>query len=154
MNDNNKKQKIQELLAEMISKYDYGTIVNHEWISRVINIPYGTNKYKAIIGKTKQILIKKYSKVLESIKGVGYRIILPDEYTDNTLGHYNRGFKELQRGYEVMENAPIAEMSSEGLEIHRRVYDRSTMLLASIQGAKAELRVLSKRRKPAPVTMR
>lgn len=154
MNDNNEKQKVQELLAEMIAKYDYGAIISHDWISHIASIPYGTNKYKTIIGKTKRILIKKYSKVLESVKGIGYRIILPDEYTDNTLGHYKKGFKELQRGYEVIENAPITEMSPEGLEIHRRVYDRSTVLLASMQGVRAELKMLNKRRKPAPITMR
>jgi len=154
MQENNEKQKIQDVLAEMISKYDYGTTINHDWISHVANIAYGTNRYKSLITKTKRILIKKYNKVLESVKGVGYRIILPDEYTDNTLGHYKRGFKELQRGYEVIESAPTAEMSPEGLEIHKRIHDRSTVLLASMQGAKAELKMLNKRRKPAPITMR
>ena len=100
MNDNNEKQKVQELLAEMIAKYDYGAIISHDWISHIASIPYGTNKYKTIIGKTKRILIKKYSKVLESVKGIGYRIILPDEYTDNTLGHYKKGFKESHKNDE------------------------------------------------------
>ena len=51
------------------------------------------------------------------------------------------------KGYEVLEYAPVENMSIEGKDTYIRVHDRAIILRASMADAKAELKTLSGKRK-------
>ena len=48
----------------------------------------------------------------------------------------------------ILDNAPTKDMTQEGLTTFRRVYDRSVLLVSSMEGAKAELISLNRDKSP------
>mgnify|MGYP004675778869 CR=1 FL=1 len=145
---NNKKRS--EVLAEKLMEMNYGDIIKHEQIAEVINVNYPSNAYTTTIAKVRKILLKK-GRCLENIVGDGYRILQPDSFVQHSLKHYKRGFNEMKKGYETLINAPTKNMTTEGRNIYRRVYDRAITLDAAMKGASVELKMLGKRNHPMEV---
>ena len=59
-----------------------------------------------------------------------------------------KGFKRVNRGSQIISKAPVNKMSTEGRIVHQRVSDRMAILQASLKGASAELKELSKKESP------
>lgn len=151
MNELVKKEKNKtksELLAEKINELNYGDVITHQQISALIEEDYPSNKYTSTIAKTKRILLRKYNKTIENIPGDGYRTVEPDNFVDQSLKHYKRGFNEMQKGFDTLEHAPIRDMSQEGLITYRRVHDRAVILSASMRGVSVELKTLGEKKHP------
>lgn len=146
MNEVLNNYKKSEVLADEISKLQYGTILTHQQITSIIDEEYPSNKYRSEISKAKKILLKR-GIVLESISGDGYRIVEPDNFVNHSLKHYKRGFNEMQKGYDILDNAPTENMSQEGLSTFRRMYDRAISLASSMKGVSVELKTLSEKKK-------
>lgn len=148
MNEIIENKKKSEILAERINELNYGAVITHQQISSMIEEDYPSNKYTSTIAKTKKILLKKYNKTIENIPGDGYRVVQPDDFVQQSLKHYKRGFNEMQKDYDTLEYAPTQNMTPEGLNTYRRVHDRAIILQASMQGVKVELKSLSKKEHP------
>lgn len=148
MNEIIENRKKSEVLAEKINKLNYGDILTHEQIASLIEENYPSNKYTSTIAKTKKLLLKKYNKTIENIPGDGYRLVNPDDFVNQSLKHYKRGFNEMQKGYDTLEYAPTKDMSKEGLSTYRRVHDRAITLAATMKGASVELRTLGQKKHP------
>ena len=145
MNELINNKTIAEILAEEIDKLPYETVIEHEQIESIIGVPRGLNKYGSTIAKAKKLLIEK-RKHIESIRGVGYRIVAPDNVIDRSLHHIKRGCNEIKKGQEILDHAPVNDMSAEGREAYRRVYDRAVILDAAMKGAAVELKELAGKR--------
>lgn len=148
MNEVIENKKKSEILAEKINELNYGDFISHEQIASVIEEDYLSNKYTSTIAKARKILLKKYNKAIENIPGDGYRLTSPDDFVQQSLKHYKRGFNEMQKGYNHLEHAPVKDMTPEGLNAYRRVHDRAVILQASMQGVRVELKSLAKRDHP------
>lgn len=147
MNEIIENKTKSEILSEKINELNYGDVITHQQIASVIRTEYPSNKYTSTIAKAKKILLKKYNKAIENIPGAGYRVVAPDDFVHQSLKHYKRGFNEMGKGYEVLEYAPVENMSIEGKDTYIRVHDRAIILRASMADAKAELKTLSGKRK-------
>lgn len=148
MNELIENRKKSEILAEKLNELSYGDFISHEQIATIIEEPYGSNKYAGTISKAKKVLLKKYNKTLECIIGDGYRLVNPGDFVQQSLKHYKRGFNEMGKGYEVLEHAPIKDMSKEDLNTYRRVHDRAITLAAAMKGTSVELRTLGEKKHP------
>ena len=148
MNELINTKKKSEILAETIANMNYGEILTHKQIEEILQEKHKTPKYNSEVARAKKIALKNYNKCIENIRGDGYRILYPDNYTTHSLNHYKRGFKELQKGKDVLDYAPINDMSEEGQARYKRVYDRSVILLASMKGAQVELKTLDRPKNP------
>lgn len=148
MNSIIKNKKKSEVLVEAISALQYGDIIKHDAIAELIETPYKSAKYNSIITQAKKKLLKEHGIVIENIRGDGYRLINPDDFTQASLRHYKRGFREMQKGSDTLEYAPVKNMTQEGRDTYRRVYDRSVTLQAALNGAKVELKTLGEKRHP------
>lgn len=148
MNEVIENKKKSEVLAERISELAYGDFISHEQIATLIEEPYGTNKYGSTIAKAKKLLLKKYNKAIENVIGDGYRIVNPDDFVQQSLKHYKRGFVQMQKGYDTLANAPVKDMTEEGRAIYTRVHDRAVILQASMRGASIELKTLGQKKHP------
>lgn len=147
MNELLENKKKSEVLAEKIKTLNYGDIVTHSQISEAIDESYPSNKYRSTVLKARKIL-EKDGIYLESIIGDGYRVVEPDNVVNHSLKHYKRGFNEMQKGYDTLANAPVKNMSTEGKETYRRLYDRAITLSASMKGAAVELKTLGNKKHP------
>lgn len=147
MNEVIENKKKSEILTEKLDEMNYGDVITHKQIASVIEEEYGSNKYSSTIAKARKILLKKYNKAIENIPGDGYRVVDPDDFVQQSLKHYKRGFSQMQKGYDHLEYAPVENMSVEGRDTYMRVHDRAIILQASMQGVRAELKTLSGKRK-------
>lgn len=143
MNELIGKKKKSEILAEKISKLEYGGVISHSDIANIIGEEYKTPKYSQTVTKARRILQRKYGRQIESIRGDGYRVVKPGDYVNHSLKHYKRGFKEMQKGADVLQTAPTKDMNAEELATYRRVNDRAVLLQASIKGVAVELKTLA-----------
>lgn len=148
MNEVIENRKKSEILAEKLNELKYGDFISHEQIASVIEEPYGTNKYSSTIAKTKKLLLKKYNRAIENVVGDGYRVTSPDDFVQQSLRHYKRGFNEMQKGYDTLTYAPTKDMTKEGREAYRRVHDRAITLAAAMKGVSVELRTLGQKKHP------
>lgn len=148
MNEIIENKKKSEVLSERLSKMSYGDFISHWDIAAIIEEPYGSNKYSTTIAKARKILLKKYNKAIQNVVGDGYRLVSPDDFVQQSLKYYKRGFNEMQKGYDTLEYAPTKDMTKEGRDIYRCVYDRAVTLQAAMKGASVELKTLSKKKHP------
>lgn len=148
MNEIIENRKKSEILAEKLNKLKYGDFISHDEISSMIEEAYPSNKYTSTIAKARKILLKKYNRAIDNIVGDGYKIVSPGDFVQQSLKHYKRGFNEMGKGYEVLEHAPIKDMSKEDLNTYRRIHDRAITLAAAMKGASVELRTLGEKRHP------
>jgi len=137
-------KKQWELLYEYVMEVEYGDTILHQDISYIIGESYGTPKYHAIISRTKKALLTQ-GQFIESVKGVGYRVIEPDNYSEKSVATFRQGFSRLKKASDLLTYAPIANMSNEGRSIHRNVTDRVRILHAAVAGGCTELKMLTKR---------
>lgn len=143
-----KDQKKHDVLAEKISEMEYGDTIMHSEIEAIIGEPYGSQKYRTIVGNAKRVLLSDFNRNITSVHGKGYRIPYPDDYVDTALGHYKKASRQVRKGKKVLEHCPVGDMSSQGREAHRRVYDKMLILDSAMQGTRVELKMLSKRNHP------
>lgn len=148
MNEIIENKKKSEILAEMISKLNYGDVILHKDISSIIQEKYPSCKYNTTVQKCKKILLEKYDKAIECVRGDGYRVVKPDDFVFHSLNHYKRGFNEIKKGHNILTHAPVKDMSNDGRDSFRRVYDRSVILQASLKGVSVELKSLAEKNHP------
>lgn len=141
----NKKEK-WEALYNYIVKMEYGSMILHNEIELIINESHDSLRYNSIITKIKKKLVES-CKAIKSVRGQGYTVVNPDDYTDMSLKHIKSGFKQIDKGYKILQNAPVNQMSKEGLQRHRHVADRAMSLQAMVAGGCTELKLLNKKSK-------
>ena len=146
---NNKKK--EEILYDYIIKLNYGDTILHQDIESIIQENHDSKKYQSIIQKAKKKLLES-SKGLENIKGVGYRVIYPDDYTDLSLKYVKSGYKRIDTGFKVLQHAPVNDMSKEGFERYRHIKDSVNRLHAMVAGGCTEIKMLSKNSKLLPTS--
>lgn len=143
-----KNKKKYEILAEKIAEMDYGDTVLHSEIVAIIDVPYPSQKYNSIVQQAKKILLNDYSRYIECVKGAGYRISYPDDFTKVSQKYVKRGVNAIKKSETILTNAPVNEMTEEGRTAYRRVHDRVVILNAAVQGANIEVKMLGKKRHP------
>lgn len=137
----------QEILAEAIINRDYGSLVTHEEIESIIGFKRGKHKYQQIVQAARKLL-RNQGKVLESVRGIGYRFVKPGDYVKTALGHYKKSFNEMKQGKDTLDLAPVNDMTQEERVVYTRVHDRSILLHASMEGALCELKTLGVKNHP------
>ena len=141
-------KKRYELLSEEFMKLNYGDILKHEDIAQIIQSDYPSRDYQVQVGLALKHLWKKYQRKVKNVRKVGYRVIVPDEYTNETLNCYLSGVQKIKEGTDIMNYAPVNSMTQEGREAYRRVQDKALAFNASVQGSIVELKLLGKKEHP------
>lgn len=147
--------KVKSVIDNVI-ELNYGDTITHLEMEAWTGEKNKTRKYYSVVQRANKKL-KTLGKMLETVSGVGYRVLLPDEYTDSAVRSYAKGFKCLGEGNETLVHAPTKHMSQEGLQAHREVSDRAHVLYAAMAGGYTEIKMLSQKQHaldPASVARR
>lgn len=132
-------------IVDLICSRDYGDTITHMEMSAMIAEPIHSQKYRDIIGIANKRCAELGHMVL-SVRGVGYQLVAPDNYTSQSVKRIVSGAKRIDSGVKILEHAPVSQMSQPGLEEYNRVSDRVRVLQASVAGAKVEIGMLANRR--------
>lgn len=141
-----RKEAIDSLYDE-ISKKEYGAILDFKEIGYIIHQQYGSSAYNDILQATKKRL-EMAGHMIVNVRGIGYKVCHPDEYTNEGVRKVRQGAKRIDRGTKIINHAPVNDMSQHARETHNRVNDRMLRLQAAMAGASVEIHMLSKSENP------
>lgn len=137
-------QQVEKLVNHVVKK-DYGTIIYHNEIANLLGVKYGSHEYRSIVQRAKKKLLEA-GKMIDCVRGQGYEIVMPDDYTGSSVKEMINGARRIDKGSRIMRNAPVQKMSPAGLESYNLVNDRLHILQAAVAGAKVEINMLSQKR--------
>ena len=139
------KQEKAKALVEAIANEPYGTTFEHFKIAAIIGERYGTPRYQEIVTRSKKELLES-GKMISSVHGVGYRIVYPDEYTDQSAKCVVSGARRIDKGVRILDSAPVKDMTQMGAQKYNTVSDRMRIMQAAVHGAKVEIKMLAAKR--------
>lgn len=140
----NKQEKVKALV-EVFANEEYGKTIEHFKIASIIEESVGTPKYRQIVDRAKRELLDS-GKMIASVHGVGYRVVCPDEYTDQSARCVVSGSRRIDKGVRILDNAPVKDMTQMGVQRYNTVSDRMRIMQAAVHGAKVEIKMLSEKR--------
>lgn len=147
MNRTEKTRKIVELFAGM----DYGESLTHGQIADYLGIKKTDKEYRYLVSQAQKQLIE-HGKMVECVRGIGYRLVAPDDYTLASTKCVATGVKRINKGAKILANAPVHSMTQEGVQAYNSVRDRMVILQAAVSGARVEINMLAKKR-PHPLSV-
>lgn len=140
----NRQEKIKALVDTFINE-EYGKVLEHWRISSVIGEHYGSPQYRQIVNRAKKELLDS-GKMIANVFGVGYRVVNPDEYTEQSTKCVVSGAKKIDKGVTILSNAPVKDMTQAGAQRYFAVSDKIQIVQAALHGAKVEIKMLSSKR--------
>ena len=145
-------EKIKTVVEEFLAK-NYGETIEHFQIASLIGEKIGTQEYRYVVRKAEKKLLE-CGKMIANVRGVGYKVVDPDEYTGQSAKRVMNGARQIDYGAKILRNAPTKDMSQAGLQAYNAVNDRMMILQAALSGTKTEINMLSnKRQHPFLVAM-
>lgn len=128
-----------DTLVTAIMERDYGEMLTFAEIGKIIQHKYD---YRDILQAARKRLIEA-GRMIVNVRGVGYKVCEPDDYTGVGIGYMRRGVRKIDRGAKIVRYAPVSDMSPEARAAHNRVNDKLTRVQAALAGASVELHMLS-----------
>lgn len=136
-----RKEAIDNLFEE-VSKKQYGDLLSFSDIGYIIQQKYGSNAYSDILQAARKRL-ELAGHMIVNVRGVGYKVCPPDDYTSEGVRRVRQGARRIDRGTKVLNHAPVNDMTPAAREAHNRVNDRMVRLQAAMAGASVEIHMLS-----------
>lgn len=129
------KQKVvppyQLLVDEVTNNPQRGLVLLHQDIATIMNISYIrgalNSKYSSNLSKANKKLTESNLR-LESIKGIGYRIIFHNEYVRHVQKAIKMSNNNLEKGLFIKKNTDISKLTSSELA----EFDETSKLLTDV----------------------
>ena len=134
-------------LVKAVGARNYGDVLNFDEIGGIINQKYGSAKYTDVLQTARKRLISA-GHMIVNVRGIGYKVCEPDNYTGEGVRCVRQGSMKIDRGSKILNHAPVNDMSQEAREAHNRVNDRMVRLQAAMAGASVEIHMLSTNKNP------
>lgn len=132
-------------IVDQFATMNYGESLTHKQIAEMVGVKSTDSEYRYLIHQAQKHLLE-HGKMVECVRGVGYRIVFPDDYTTASTRAVATGVRRIKKGTNILAHAPISDMTVEGIQAYNHVRDRMTILEAAVTGAKVEINMLSKKR--------
>jgi hypothetical protein len=142
-----KRREAIDALVKAVNEHDYGSVLDFKEIGYIIHQEYGTHAYNDILQAAKKRL-EFEGHMIVNVRGVGYKVCMPDDYTGEGVRRVRQGAKRIDRGAKVLSHAPVNDMTQQAREAHNRVNDRMVRLQAAMAGATVEIHMLGKSQNP------
>lgn len=141
-----RKEAIDKLV-NAVKERPYGDVLTFDSIGYIIDQKHGTMKYQDILTTAKKRL-EMSGHMIVNVRGVGYKVCPPDNYTGEGVRKMRQGAKRIDRGAKILAHAPVNDMSQPAREAHNRVNDRMIRLQAAMAGATVEIHMLETTKNP------
>ena len=142
-----KRQESIDSLVKAVTERKYGDVLDFKEIGYIIHQEYGTHAYQDILQAARKRL-ELAGHMIVNMRGVGYKVLPPDDYTNEGVKRVRQGAKRIDRGAKVLNHAPVNDMTQQAREAHNRVNDRMVRLQAAMAGATVEIHMLGKSQNP------
>lgn len=124
-----------ENLYHYVMNHEAGTSFDHETLASKMQVQSCSQKYynlmQKVIDKLTEIGIR-----LSNTKGVGYRILTPDEWVTEAKSKIKKGGKNIQEAQYIISHAPYLKMSEsarlECLQMHDAIVKHKFLLSGGV----------------------
>lgn len=134
-------------LVKAVEDRNYGDVLTFDEIAGIINVKRFTTSFHDILQTARKRLIVE-GHMIVNVRGIGYKVCPPDNYTDVGVRYMRQGARRIDKGAKVLNHAPVNDMSQAAREAHNRVNDRMTRLQAAMAGASVEIHMLNTKKNP------
>ena len=134
-------------LVQAVMGMNYGEVLTFNEIGSIIDQQHGTMTFNYVVNAARKHLIAA-GHMIVNVRGVGYKVCPPDNYTSEGVRQVRQGARKIDRGAKIVSHAPVNDMSPIAREAHNRVNDRLVTLQAAMAGASVEIHMLSKTNHP------
>lgn len=90
-----------KMLEAALKSADYGTEYTFGRLNEIASRDVRTDRY--ILATVSRILRKHHDRVLQSIRGIGYRIVHPSEAAGVSMSYQKAARKKIEVAYEVLD---------------------------------------------------
>lgn len=94
------------IIAQQLSTRAYGDVVTHSEIGAMSGLTHPSHRYFAQVGKARRALLREWDRELESVPGVGYRLVMPSEFIDRSRRELGFAGRRLRLGAQILVAAP------------------------------------------------
>lgn len=101
-----------QTLTEYLINEPVGKVFDHDELARKMLVKEGSQKYYNLMQKTISHLTTVGIR-LSNVKGVGYKILAPDEWVVEIKSKMKKGGKALAEAHLIINHAPYLKMSEE-----------------------------------------
>ena len=136
-----------DALVKAVEKMDYGTVLSFSEIGGIIRKKYGSSGFTDILQAARKRLIVS-GHMIENVRGIGYKVSDPDDYTNETLRRIRIGTRSIDVGMRISDHAPVNDMSPAARESHNLVNDKMRQLQAALAGKSVEIHMLGTKKNP------
>lgn len=142
------KQESIKAVVAYLANLEYGETATHYQLAEIAGVKKNSADYRAIMTRVQKRMLD-HGHMIENVRGVGYKVCNPDDYSGVSVKLAVSGAKRIDKGVKVLRNAPVNKMSADGRAKYNTVNDRMMILQAAVTGAKVEITMLeSKRQHP------
>jgi hypothetical protein len=141
------RQEAIDSLVKAVEGRNYGDTLDFKEIGYIIDQEYGTHSYSDILQAARKRL-ELAGHMIVNVRGVGYKVLPPDDYTNEGVKRVRQGARRIDRGAKVLNHAPVNDMTQPAREAHNRVNDRMIRLQAAMAGATVEIHMLESTKNP------
>jgi hypothetical protein len=99
------------IITDALSTRDYGTIITHAEVSTLTRLRYPSPRYFAQVGKARRALIADWQRELQSMPGIGYRLVNPEEFHGRSRRELRLAGPHLRLSAKILIAAPQARLS-------------------------------------------
>jgi len=97
------------VVFDYVEKLDFGTQITFEELMRELGTDEKPRVYQAV-GAAKRKLWQKSLRSLDVVRGVGYRILRPEEHEIQATGYQRKGRRQIGNSVAVMQATDIRNM--------------------------------------------
>lgn len=133
-------------VVQYLASAEYGDTITHNRLAEIAGVREGSEAYRNIMARVQKKMLD-HGHAVENVRGVGYRVLDPDDYSGVSVRLAVSGARRIDRGVKVLRNAPLQDMSADGRARYNTVNDRMMILQAAVTGAKVEITMLESKRK-------
>jgi hypothetical protein len=106
-------------LVDLFAKVDRGAVVTFEDLAEELGLDSVQDRraIQAAVNQAQKTLSREHDRSLTSVRGVGYRVALPDEHVDLAGRQQRKGRRALQRAQVHVDHVDLSALSDEGRQI-------------------------------------
>lgn len=102
-----------KMLIKAFSTSDYGTLITHEDIERILGCKRSEKRYYNLVKRWKREMLREASRQIECVTNKGYEIVKPEAFRLSAKRQMTLAHKRARAAGEIIIKAPVELMSEE-----------------------------------------
>jgi len=94
------------LIVERLADEDYGVVIAHGTLATLTGLTSQSRRYFSQVQRARRVLLAEWQRELESMPGIGYRLVEPPEFTGRSRRQLRLSQRRVKRAGAILVAAP------------------------------------------------